>query len=356
METLRTIPEIIAAARQNLSRNVWDYAAGGAESEATLRRNRAAICRHALLPRVLRDVNPRSTRTTCLGLPLALPVMLAPIGAMSWFHPDGAVAAARAAGAAGTICWVSTATNPDLETVAAAATGPLIFQLYVRGDREWMASMVRRVEAAGYAALCVTVDIPVYGRRERDIHNRFLPRQPWSNLRGREPEPRYQSGLTWDDIAWLRQTTRLPLILKGILAPEDATLAVDHGVAAVVVSNHGGRQLDHAPGTLDVLPAVAAAVAGRAEVLVDGGILRGTDVLKAIALGARAVLIGKLQCWALGAGGEAGVARVLALLQAEIDNAMGNLGVCQLAELGPAYLYPDPTPLVPTGDPEVLGL
>jgi glycolate oxidase len=232
----------------------------------------------------------------------------------------------------------------SLEEVAEAAGGPLVFQLYVRGDRAWMRRMVRRVEAAGYLALCLTVDVPVYGRRERDLQNRFRPREEARrpNLADIVPDESYQAALTWEDVRWIRDHTALPLVLKGILAPEDARLAVEHGVQVVYVSNHGGRQLDYAPATVDVLSEIVEAVGGRAEVLVDGGVLRGTDVVKALALGARAALIGKLQCWALAAAGQEGVERALELLQEEIGTTLGLLGVRGVEEVGPEYLTPYP--------------
>ncbi|MDR7602317.1 MAG: alpha-hydroxy acid oxidase, partial [Armatimonadota bacterium] len=324
-ESFATLPDILRVARRKLAPYVWDYVSGGAETETTLRRNRLGWARYAFRPRVLRDVRIRSTATAFLGCSLALPVMLAPIGNLGLIHPDGTRAVARAAGRRGTIAWISTMSERSLEEVAEAADGPLIFQLYVRGDRSWMRRMVRRVEAAGYLALCLTVDVPVYGRRERDLRNRFRPRQETRrpNLADIVPDDAYQAGLTWEDVRWLRDQTSLPLVVKGILTVEDARLAVEHGVQVVYVSNHGGRQLDYAPATVDVLPEVVAAIEGQAEVLVDGGILRGTDVVKALALGARAVLIGKLQCWALAAAGQEGVERALELLQEELGTTLG---------------------------------
>ena len=338
-----TIPEIIDAAQAKLSQALWDYASGGAETEATLRRNRSAMERWIFRPRVLVDVRHRDLSTVFLGHRLAFPVMLAPIGSIEFFHPDGALAAARVAARLGTIAFVSTMASPGLEAVAAGAKGPLVFQLYVRGDREWVVAMVRRVEQAGYAALCVTVDSTVYGRRERDLHHRFSPREALSrpNLGdARVNRDEYQSGWTWEDLAWLRRSTRLPLILKGVLTPEDAVRAVEHGVDVVYVSNHGGRQLDHATAAIDVLGEIVRAVAGRAEVLVDSGFVRGTDVVKGLALGARAVLVGKLQAWGLAADGEAGLQRALELLQEEISTTMALIGARRVSELGPDCVKP----------------
>jgi len=343
-ESFATLRDLVQAARRRLAPYVWDYISGGAETETTLRRNRMAWARYAFRPRVLRDVRTRSTTTTFLGHPLASPVMLAPIGNLGLVHPDGTRTVARAAARRGTIAWISTMSERSLEEMAEAAGGPLVFQLYVRGDRAWMRRMVRRVEAAGYLALCLTVDVPVYGRRERDLQNRFRPREEARrpNLADIVPDESYQAALTWEDVRWIRDHTALPLVLKGILAPEDARLAVEHGVQVVYVSNHGGRQLDYAPATVDVLSEIVEAVGGRAEVLVDGGVLRGTDVVKALALGARAALIGKLQCWALAAAGQEGVERALELLQEEIGTTLGLLGVRGVEEVGPEYLTPYP--------------
>ena len=344
MAEFLTIPEIIEAARAKLPEALWDYASGGAETEATLRRNRSAMERWVFRPKVLVDVRHRDLSTTFLGHRLALPVMLAPIGSIALFDPDGALAVARVAARMGTIAFVSTMALPDLEAVAVGAGGPLVFQLYVRGDRNWVAAIVRRVEQAGYVALCVTVDSAVYGRRERDLHHRFNPREALDhpNLAGMVRNDEYQSGWTWDDLAWLRGQTRLPLILKGVLTPEDAVRAVEHGVDAVYVSNHGGRQLDHAPATIEVLGEIAQAMAGRAELVVDGGFVRGTDVVKALALGARAVLVGKLLTWGLAADGEAGLARALELLHEEISTTLALVGVPKIAGLGPDCVSPAP--------------
>jgi isopentenyl diphosphate isomerase/L-lactate dehydrogenase-like FMN-dependent dehydrogenase len=274
-----TVAEIVEAARRRLPAHLWDFSAGGAGSETTLRRNRAAFEELAFRPRVLRDVSRVDTTTTFLRRPLALPVMLAPIGSIARFDAAGAVAPARAAERAGTASFVSGVSFPALDEVRAASGCPLVFQLYVRGDRDWLARLVRRTENAGYDALCLTLDNAVNGRRERDLHRRFFPRDNRArpNIEivlddaGAVDPDAYQAALTWDDVDWLVETSALPLILKGILTPEDAALAVEHGAAVVHVSNHGGRQLDHAPATIEVLPEIVDAVAGRAEVIVDGG-------------------------------------------------------------------------------------
>ena len=366
-EPWHTICEIVESARANLAAEVWDSICGGADSETTLRRNRSAFEYLALRPRVLNGVSGRNVSTTFLGLPLALPIMLAPVGTtVSSCDPTGALACARAAHQAGTVCFVGMLSSPTIEEVRAATDGPLVFQLYIRGDRDWIAAAVRRAESARCAALCVTVDASAYGRHERDLHNRFGPMAAGahSNVPGMPSgttaaalRERYQASLTWDDIAWLCGHTHLPVILKGIMTPEDAELAVQHGVAAIYVSNHGGRQLDHAPATIEVLPEIVQAVQGRAEVIVDSGFVRGSDVVKALAMGARAVLIGKLMLWGLAAGGTDGVVRALEILKEEIDTTMANIGVRNIAQIGPQYLRPSRPPLPrvdlgPTDTPE----
>lgn len=347
MSEFFTIPEIIRAAEQRLPRQIWDFASGGADTETTLRRNRIAMERYALCQRVLVGVPQRDTSTTFLGHRISTPVMLAPVGSITRFDPNGALAVARVAERMGTIAFVSTVAAPVLEDVAAGVGSPLVFQLYTYGDRDWVKGIVRRVEHAGYVALCLTVDTAVYGRRDRDLENRFFPRQSSGerpNLAGLADglleSDVHRAELTWEYLSWLRDLTPLPLILKGIMMPEDAVRAVEHGVDVIYVSNHGGRQLDHAPASIEVLSEVAQAVEGRAEVLVDSGFQRGTDVLKGLALGARAVLIGKLLVWGLSADGEAGLARALELLTQEIDVAMGLIGIQSLEEIGPSVIRP----------------
>lgn len=350
-------------ARERLARLAWDYYASGANDEITLRANRAAFDRLALHYRVLVDVSARAPRTQVLGHDVSMPLLIAPTAFHRLAHPDGELATARAAGVAGTIMILSTLSNTRVEDVIAAATGPVWFQLYVYRDRQVTRALVERAEAAGCQALVLTVDAPLLGRRERDVRNRFaLP----DGLRienmlpeGLEDLPAgvEDSGLgayfasildptlSWDDVGWLRSITRLPLLIKGIVRPDDARRAVDHGAAGVVVSNHGGRQLDTSPATIDVLPGIVEAVGDRAEVLIDGGVRRGTDVLKAVALGARAALIGRPVLWGLAAGGERGLGRVLALLRDEIDLAMALCGcptVAEVAAMGRDLVRPAP--------------
>lgn len=349
-----TIPEVVREARLRLSPVLWDFASGGAESEATLRRNVTAMETIAFQPRILRQAARPDLRTTVLGQDVASPVLLAPIGSISSFHADGAVAAARAAHERGTVSFVGTLASPSLETVAERSSGPLVFQLYVRGDRAWLSAVVRAAEDAGYMALCLTADSTGAARRERDIHNRFQASRPARpNLPpGGDPGTAFQRSFSWDDFDWLRDQTRLPIIVKGVLGAADATLAAEHGADAVYVSNHGGRELDHLPSTIEVLPEVVAAVGGRLEVFVDSGFTRGTDVVKALALGANAVLIGKLQVWALAAGGVDCLTGTLRTLDAEMEHTLRLLGVSRVADLSPAYLRPT---LPPAGRPPVFG-
>jgi glycolate oxidase len=329
-----TLQEIVLAAWQNLSPELWDHLSGGSDSETTLVRNREALDTLALRQRVLVDVSAIDTTTTLLGQTLAIPVFLAPVGGfLGLAHPEGAKVVARAAVARGTTAFVSTAAKPGIEETAAAVSEPLIFQLYVRGDRAWVGDILDRARAAGYRALCVTVDRNFYGRRDRDLISRAAVREGFG-------DPRYQAMLDWAEVAWMKERMGVPLILKGIATAEDGRLAVEHGAEVVYVSNHGGRQLDHGQGSAEVLSEVVDAVAGRAEILADGGVQRGTDVVKMLALGARAVGLGKLLGWALAAGGEAGLVRMLELMETEIRTTLGLMGVTSLRELSPSWLRP----------------
>jgi isopentenyl diphosphate isomerase/L-lactate dehydrogenase-like FMN-dependent dehydrogenase len=327
-----TNQEIIMAARRNLAQNVWHYLTGGAESETTMRRNRFGLDSLAFRPRVLVDVSKIDTSTTVLGHKLRIPVMLAPIGSLQSITPEGGVAVAKAAEEFGTVNFVSSVTQPSLEDIAAASRSPKIFQLYVQGDLKWVETLLSRVKQAGYSALCLTVDTAHYGHRERQMMDRWLP----PSRRGVGYE--YRASLTWETLDAIREMAGLPFILKGVATAEDAVLAVEHGVSTIYISNHGGRQLDHGRATIEMLPEIVDAVRGRAEILLDGGIVRGSDVLKAIALGARAAGIGKLQGWGLAAGGQAGLLRVLEILESEIVTTMGLLGITRLDQLSSTYL------------------
>ena len=327
-----TNQEIIMAARRNLTDNVWHYLTGGAESETTMRRNRFGLDSLAFRPRVLVDVSKIDTSATFLGHKLRIPVMLAPIGSLQSITPEGGLAVAKAADQFGTVNFVSSVTQPSLEEIAAASGNPKIFQLYVQGDLKWVANLLARVKHAGYSALCLTVDTAHYSHRERQMMDRWLP----PSRRGVGYE--YRAGLTWEIMDAIKEMAGLPFVLKGIATADDAALAVEHGVGTIYVSNHGGRQLDHGRATIDMLPEIVAAVGGKAEILIDGGIVRGSDVLKAIALGARAVAIGKLQGWGLAAAGQAGLVRVLEILESEIVTTMGLLGITRIDQLSSAHL------------------
>jgi isopentenyl diphosphate isomerase/L-lactate dehydrogenase-like FMN-dependent dehydrogenase len=330
----QSLQEIVLAARKKLTPELWDHLSGGSDSETTLRRNRLALDVLALRQRVLVDVADVDISTTLLGQKLASPVFLAPVGGfLGMAHPEGAIPVARAAVAHRTTAFISTAVKPSFEATQQAVSEPLIFQLYVRSGRPWIEETLDRARNVGYKALCVTVDRAWYGRRERDLISRAAVREGFG-------DPRYQASIIWDDLVWMKQHMRGPLIVKGIATAEDARLAVEYGADVVYVSNHGGRQLDHGQGSIEVLPEVVNAVAGRAEVLVDGGILRGTDVVKAVALGARAVGVGKLLGWALAAGGQRAIERMLELLDIEIRTAMGLMGVTSLADLNPSWVRP----------------
>ena len=335
-DTFKTLHQIVRAARTSLAPGPWDYLAGGAETETTLQRNRQALDSVAFRPRVLRDVSKIDSSCTLFGLSIRMPVLLAPVGYLEAFAAEGAATAARAAAEFGVPQMLSSVCSPGLEATAAAAPGGFrVFQLYVRGDEAFVDDHVKRARDHGYAAFCLTVDTPLYSRRERDIARRDI--KPW---RSRVASNDFQAALDWDDVKRFKDTHDIPLILKGIGTAEDAELAIEHGVQGVYVSNHGGRQLDHGRGTLDILPEIVAAVAGRAIIIVDGGFMRGTDVVKAIALGAQCVGIGRLACCGLAAANEAGLLRVLELLETEIRLCLGLLGVTRLGELTPTYLHP----------------
>jgi isopentenyl diphosphate isomerase/L-lactate dehydrogenase-like FMN-dependent dehydrogenase len=335
-----TLPEIRRAARERLPRDHWNFGDGAAETESSKRRNRRHLDRLAIQQNVLVDVRKIDLTTSLLGVPLSWPVAVAPMGGLVLFHPEGDVEMARGAGRGDTLQWLSGATGWPVEDVAKAGGAPQMFQLYAHGDHGWMADLLGRVESAGYKAVALTVDVQKYSRRERDVFNRFSPRKAMEvapNPRG--PLPDFQSGLTWKDVEWLMKTTRLPVGLKGIMTVADARRAVDMGVRLIWVSNHGGRQLDHTQSTIEALPPVADAVAGRAEIVVDGGFNRGTDVIKALARGARVVACGRTMLWGLAADGADGVARVCEIMRDELQINMGLCGRTKLAELTPDLIF-----------------
>lgn len=329
----QTLHEVIAAARLNLSQNLWDYLIGGAATETTVRRNRSALDRIGFRPRVLQDVSHVDPTAHFGDHPIRLPVILAPVGGLEQLGPGGGVAVAEGAGRAGVPFALSSVTDSGLEAVARAATGPKVFQLYVRGDGAWVDDHVRRAVGAGYDAFCITVDSALNSRRERDIANRFS--KPW---RAQSPGMEFQARLNWDDVARFKDRHRIPLILKGIATSEDAARAVGLGADMIYVSNHGGRQLDGGVGAIEILPEVVEAAGRRALVLVDGGVCRGPDIVKAMALGADMVGLGRLYCYGLAAGGAAGVARVVELLEIEVVECLGLLGLTSFAGLDRSYI------------------
>ncbi|HAE32243.1 MAG: alpha-hydroxy-acid oxidizing protein [SAR202 cluster bacterium] len=333
--TYLTNEQIIQRARKNLAQGPWDYLAGASESETTQRRNRLAFDKLAFRPRVLVDVRNVDATTNFIGHKIRIPVMLAPIGSLQTFHPEGGAAVSAAAGKFGTMHILSSVTLPTLEETMAASDFAKSYQLYIHGDWEWTKDMISRVKSAGYKGFCVTVDTANYSRRERPMLSR------WTPVSRRNPtDPQWQASVTWESIDRIKAEAGLPFMLKGIATAEDAKIAVDHGVDVIWVSNHGGRQLDHGQGTMEMLPEIVEAVDGKAEIVLDGGVQRGSDVIKAIALGAKAVAVGKMQGWGLAAGGTEGIYRVLEILEEEIKVAMGLMGVTSIDQLGTDYVCP----------------
>lgn len=334
-EEFQNLHELVRKARANLNQNAWDYIVGAAETETTMRRNRMALDEIAFRPRVLRDVARVDASVRVFGRKLRLPVVLAPVGALEIFDPGAAASVARGAGSFGAAHMLSSVSEPGLEKVAEAAPDALrMYQLYVLGGDTFVEDQVSRSIASGYTAFCLTVDTAHYSRRERDIAKRYVRAS-----RVRATGGDFQKGLEWRTVKLIKDKFKIPLIIKGIATAEDAAIALDHGVDWIYVSNHGGRQLDHGRGAMHVLPEIAGAVAGRAKIMVDGSFCRGTDIVKAIAAGADLVGIGRLQCWALAAAGEAGVVRMLELLEDEVIRCLGLLGVTSFAELDKSYLH-----------------
>jgi 4-hydroxymandelate oxidase len=330
----------------------WEYISAGAGDELTVRWNKEAYQRIRLKPHVLVDVSQLDTRVTLFGQEHVFPILLAPTASQKLTHPDGELATVRGAGAAGATMVLSSFSNTSLEDVSAAAKGPLWFQLYMQTDHGFTRDLVQRAEGAGYRALCLTVDTPVGGARNREARAKVdFPALP--NLKGLNAsrvtsyrpsgEEIYSSvldaALNWKDVEWLRSFAKIPLLVKGVLNPDDADRAVKAGVAGIMVSNHGGRNLDTVPASIDALPLVADKVAGRVPVLVDGGIRRGTDVLKALALGANAVLIGRPYLYGLGAEGETGVTKVINILRREFEMAMALTGRTNIAGIDRSVIW-----------------
>ena len=340
-------------AKAKMSATSWEYITAGAADEITVRWNKEAYQRIRLRPRVLVDVSRLDTRVTLFGQEHAFPILLAPTSAQTLTHPEGELATARGAGAAGAAMVLSSFSSTSLEEVAAVAKTPLWFQLYAQADHGFTRDLVQRAEASGYRALCLTVDTPISGARNRETRAEVkLP--PMPNLKGFKGVPNgglrtgslqifsslLDATLSWKDVEWLSSFAKVPLLVKGVLNPDDADRAVKSGVAGIMVSNHGGRNLDTLPATIDALPQVADRVAGRVPVLVDGGIRRGTDVLKALALGANAVLIGRPYVYGLGAAGETGVTTVLNILQREFQMAMALTGRTNIGSIDRSVIWP----------------
>ncbi len=351
--------ELEPLARLRMDPAAWDYVAGGAWDESSLAANEAAWARYRLLPRVLVDVSRVDPATTLLGRPISMPVAIAPMAAHGLAHPDAEAATARAAASAGVPFVLSTMSSHSIEAVAEAAPdGDRLFQLYVQRDPAASRSLVARAAAAGYRAIVLTVDLPILGYRERDLRNAWELDVPLGNFTDESPshadhgfgaanetgydtlERQAEAGLGWDDVETIRGWSGLPILLKGILRPDDARRAVEHGADGIVVSNHGARQLDRTPAPVDVLAGIVDAVGGRAEVWVDGGVRRGLDVVTALALGARGVLVGRPVLWGLAVGGEGGVSRVLEILRRELVTAMTLLGAPTPSEVTPDLVMP----------------
>jgi isopentenyl diphosphate isomerase/L-lactate dehydrogenase-like FMN-dependent dehydrogenase len=330
-----TVDDYEPVARELLPPDVYDYFAGGAGDEWTLAENRRAFDRWVIRPRMLTGAFPPDASTEILGTRVSFPLLVAPWAYQRKAHPDGEPATARAAARAGTIITVSTTAMDILEEVAAASGFTKWWQLYVFTDRGLTQEMLHRVDAAGYGAVCFTVDFPVGGLRHRDTRSGF--EMPVGLLQN---ELVFDSNITWDDLAWIRERTPLPLLVKGVMTAEDAVLALKHGADGIVVSNHGGRQLDGVAAGISALPEVVQAVGGRIPVIVDGGVRRGTDIFKAIALGASAVMTARPVCWGLSVNGEEGVVDVLGILRAEFENAMALAGVKTVGEITRAFVAP----------------
>ena len=338
-DRFQVLHQFVPAARQNLEDGAWDYLIGGAETETTQKRNRMALDRLAFRPRVMRDLTNLDVGIDFLGRRLELPVIMAPIGSLQQFNAEGGAGVSRAAGRFGVAHMLSSVCQPGLEAVAAAAPDAArIYQLYVRGDGDWIDDHVRRAIDNGYMGFCFTIDLDYYGRRERDKAKGFLSVSRQTQAIGED----YQKSFCWADFRRVREKFDVPLMLKGIATAEDAEIAVEEGCDVIYVSNHGGRQLDHGRGGIDVLPEVVQAVNGRAKVVLDGGIMRGTDLVKAKILGADAVGIGRLQGLAYAAAGEDGVVRMLELLDLEVRTCMALIGATEYGELTPAHLFNEP--------------
>jgi isopentenyl diphosphate isomerase/L-lactate dehydrogenase-like FMN-dependent dehydrogenase len=343
MAEFLTLHEIAKKARQNLDRGSWDYLVGGADTESALRRNRAGVESWVFKPRILNDVSEVHCNTELLGTPLRIPVVMPPIGSIQVFYPEGAAAVAEAVQEFGILQILSSVCLPTFEDLAQQLPGPRIYQLYLTGDEAWMDDIIRRAIDAGYTGFCLTADTQTYSRRERDMLKRYVP------LSGRVAgggDFSAQATMTWDTVAHIKAKFDIPLVIKGVGVADDARRCVEAGVDVVYVSNHGGRQLDHTRACIDALPEVAEAVDGRVPILVDGGFMRGADVVKALCLGATAVGMGRLEGLAMAAGGAPALLTALHILEHEIKTTMALAGVNSLAQLGPDLVTRE-APLAP---------
>jgi 4-hydroxymandelate oxidase len=336
-EPLLSLFDFETEAHTRVPHGAWERISGGSADEITLRWNREAYDHIRLKPRILVDVSKLDTRVTLFGQELPFPILLAPTGGQRFIHPEGEVAAARGAADANSIYVISSSASMKVEDIAKSTKGPVWFQLYVQKDRAFTRDLVQRAEDSGCRALCVTVDSPTFGARNReDRAKQELPERELPNLKGKDY---LDPSLTWKDIDWLRSFARRPVLLKGVLNPDDAATAVKAGASGIIVSNHGARNLDTVPATIDALPLVVEKVAGRVPVLVDGGIRRGTDIIKAFALGASAVQIGRPYLWGLGISGAEGVTRVVEILRKEFEIAMALTGRSTIASIDRSVLW-----------------
>ncbi len=334
-----TLHEIVKAAQAALDKNEWDYLVGGADTETSLKRNRAGLDSLAFRPRVLEDVSETRVEREFLGHTLRMPVILPPIGSIQVFEAGGGLSVAQAAETYGTLMILSSVCAPDFETIATKSDAAMVYQLYLMGDWGWMDDIIARSIQAGYTAFCLTVDTAVYSRRERDIIKRYVPQS--GSQAGSEAFV-HQSRMNWDTVEHIKKHFDIPLILKGINCAEDAARAVDLGVDVIYVSNHGGRQLDHGRACIDALPEVVSAVEKRVPIVVDGGFMRGTDVVKGLCLGADVVATGRLLAMAMAAGGTEAVVRALQILELEIRTTLGLMGISEIDRLSPALVESAP--------------
>ena len=337
LEALVSLFDFEAEAHKRISHGAWERIAGGSADEITLRWNHQAYENIRLKPRILVDVSKIDTRVTLFGQELPFPILLAPTGAQRFVHPEGELAAARGAAAANAVYVISSSASMKVEDIAQSTKAPVWFQLYVQKDRAFTRDLVERAQDSGCRALLVTVDSPTFGARNREERAKNeLPERELPNLKGKDY---LDPSLTWKDFDWLRSFARSPVLLKGVLNPEDAATAVKAGVSGIIVSNHGARNLDTVPATIDALPLVAEKVGGAVPVLVDGGIRRGTDIIKAFARGAAAVEIGRPYLWGLGIAGAEGVTRVVEILRKELEMAMALTGRPTIASIDRSVLW-----------------